>query len=210
MNNLPADILKIICYYLDVGSLEKLFTISEYLDNVLVYDFWKLYFENNNINITNKQDQPLSWINEYKTNEIMKFMLKSIPCQYICKGGKNKGMTCRELSLPGQLFCVFCMGMANKDDITENYVRIDCNNIEIILRDLVDIYVSNNSAAKKYLSLTNNTFLINSHTDQVYIYAITPQGCTLNYYIMDEEKFDQLLFNLFEQKEIISYQQITI
>lgn len=233
MNNLPADILKIICYYLDFDSLENLFSISEYLDNVLVYDFWKPYFETRGIKITEKQDQPLSWINEYKTNEIMKIITdqklitdqKSIQCQYVMKRGMNKGMMCQKSSEPGHELCGTHLRISNDTKQKQNYMQIECNNIELIIckanRVFVDNYTTN--MIRNYLSSHKNTCLIKDSHHKYTIYAMYQENCALNQWItkqncdpilgcwvVNKENLYKMLFDLFEEEEIISYKQITI
>lgn len=70
MNRLPADILKIICSCLDINTIENFYLVSDYLENVLDYNFWQHYFALYNIDIINKQNEPLSWIYEFKVNQI--------------------------------------------------------------------------------------------------------------------------------------------
>lgn len=68
MNCLPVETIKLICYFADVDTIEKL------VINILDKQFWKEYFVSHNLKITNQRDNLKEWIDEFKISEILRLI----------------------------------------------------------------------------------------------------------------------------------------
>lgn len=69
MNVLPIEVLRIIYSYLDIETISKIIN-----NNILQTEFWRAYFILHNVNITTAHNDPISWIHEYKANQILKYL----------------------------------------------------------------------------------------------------------------------------------------
>lgn len=70
IKNLPKDLIFEICYLLDTKTLQNLVLAQEWTD-WLPTQFWIDYFNLHDIKIITKQDNVISWVNEFKVAEIM-------------------------------------------------------------------------------------------------------------------------------------------
>lgn len=204
MNNLPTDVLKIICSYLDIDTIENFYIVTEYLENVLTWDFWKLYFINHNLSFITKQDEPLSWIYEFKVNQIFKIipMKKSTElCQYVFKRGQMKGRTCQKPTMPGSNFCTTCSRRPGRNDINTYYMKIEFSipinlNLSSFSVDPTYGFTFPHDRHTALIAGNNDNYIvINKHENNIRGYRAT------------KEQLHNILFESFENENIISYRE---
>lgn len=193
MDNFPADILKNICSFLDIDMLENYYLTNEYLENVLTYDFWKEYFELYNVNIRVKQDQPLSWIYEFKTGKIFEMIPKSLSIRY----------TSLKISSTDMEFLGF---------------KVDHKYMKIEFAEFIVSYQYINSNFRTFRPrindecklLTNYNMLIGNYSDEESSIIIKhgDNGFWVRGFIIDNKTLHQILFTSFENENIIGYNLI--
>lgn len=71
MNHFPLEIVKLICSFADIDSIEKL---NINLDK----NFWNEYFHSHKVKIITERDSLKQWVHEFKINIIVK-LLNSLP-----------------------------------------------------------------------------------------------------------------------------------
>ena len=213
MQSLPTDILRIIYSYLGVDTIEKHYHATDYLDDILTKEFWIPYFLQYKIPITNQQEEALSWIYEFRVNQLFKIMPIEFAfdvCQYVFKRGFAKGQKCGKIVSPGNNYCNACSKRATIS------AKRQC--IKFNLNALVHHLFSNYYSEHQQQDFgSNNLFSSGTHSmvmdlldglDFVYIH-LRSDNTTIKHKVSKKD-MHQILFSMFESEDIIDYQAILI
>lgn len=202
MNVLPADVLEIICSYLRIDTLKNLCVANKNLDIMLNKNFWSSYFKLYDISIINQQNTALGWTYEFMTMDLIKRVpsVESVSCQYDMKRGYRKGSKCTKMSSPGNIYCAL-HSKRTGNDTYKSFILIECACDINPYFDNEKIFIQ-----EKYVDVRqrdNNTIFINTVSNFYMIQIDSYEGILA--FRFDKQKSYDLLFNLFENNDIIHY-----